>query len=175
MDNYLKIRRFNRSAETLLRINPSDVNTSIIEILLGLQIENLQTLLEKVANLNVIRDEIQSKRGRWYQMRIKPYLTYDKKLAGMVISFADVTEIKVLEDKLRVVSSLTRHDVRNKLLVITGNTYLLKRKFPQSSDLLKHLIKIEQVCGSIAEIFNFAKLYEELGTEKLSYIDVGQP
>ncbi len=174
VDNDLKIRRFNSSAETLLRLTPSDLNKSIIDIPLGIPIENLQKSLSKVANLDVVREEIQTSKGRWYQMRIKPYLTYEKKAGGMVISFADITEIKVLEDKLRVVSSMTRHDVRNKLIVITGNTYLLKRQFTRSPDVLKQLERMEQACESIVKIFDFAKIYEQLGVEKLSYVDVGK-
>jgi hypothetical protein len=35
-------------------------------------------------------------------------------------------EIKTLEDKLKVISSFTRHDVRNKLVAVNGVKYIFK-------------------------------------------------
>ena len=81
-------------------------------------------------------------------------------------------EIQELNEKLRVVGSLTRHDVRNKLSTVTGYAYILKKKHNDQPDVVDALIKIEQAVKDSMEIFDFAKLYEQIGAEELTYINV---
>jgi two-component system, chemotaxis family, CheB/CheR fusion protein len=174
VDNDFKIRRFNSSAEDLLRLVPSDVNRSIVSIRLGLPIEDLGRLLTRALNFEAVREEIETINNRWHQMRIKPYLTQDKKVAGLVISFADVTEIKKLEDKLMVVSSFTRHDVRNKLLAVNGNLFLAKKLARGQPELEKYLNQIPDTVAKIDRILDVSKSYEMIGSQKIEFIDVGK-
>jgi len=81
-------------------------------------------------------------------------------------------KIQALNEKLRVVGSLTRHDVSNKLSTVTGYSYLLKKKHPDQVDVVEGLGKIELAVRESMKIFEFAKMYEQLGAEELTYIDV---
>ena len=81
-------------------------------------------------------------------------------------------QIELMVEKLRVVGSLTRHDVRNKLSTVTGYAYLLKKKHPEEADIINGLSKMEQAVKETVRIFDFAKMYEQLGAEELKYIDV---
>jgi len=81
-------------------------------------------------------------------------------------------KIEQLNEKLRVVGGLTRHDVRNKLSVITGYAYILKKKHSGQADIVDGLCKVEQVVNETVRIFDFAKMYEQLGEEELTYINV---
>lgn len=83
-------------------------------------------------------------------------------------------QVKIVNEKLRVVGNLTRHDVRNKLCIITGNSYLVKSKHSDQKDIVARMTQIEEAVKKIEEIFDFAKMYEQFGVEKLSLIDVGQ-
>jgi PAS domain S-box-containing protein len=83
-------------------------------------------------------------------------------------------KLELMNEKLRVVGSLSRHDVRNKLSAVNGYTYLLKKKHRDQADLLEDLGKIEQVVADSAKIFEFAKMYEQLGVEELANVDVGK-
>ena len=82
--------------------------------------------------------------------------------------------VGMANEKLRVVGGLTRHDVRNKLSTVTGNVYLLKKRLADSSDMLDKLRDIESAVQQMVRIFDFAKAYEMLGVEELSYIDVAK-
>lgn len=75
-------------------------------------------------------------------------------------------------EKLSVIGSLTRHDVHNKLSEMHGQAYLLKRKFGGQKDVMDGLTKIEQNIKDAEKIFNFAKLYEQLGAKELTNVDV---
>lgn len=79
---------------------------------------------------------------------------------------------KLLNEKLNVISQLTRHDVRNKLSTITGNIYLGKKHLAADPKALEYLNKIESACSQIVRILNFAGVYEMLGDEEAAYADL---
>ena len=47
-----------------------------------------------LAGHNALRREIQAEDGRWYQRRVLPYRDPDGDVAGVVVTFADVTDLK---------------------------------------------------------------------------------
>jgi two-component system CheB/CheR fusion protein len=154
VDNDFKIKRFTTSAQELLRLTAQDIDHPITEIRLGIPTEDLQEpLSEAVTRLNIIRKEINAGKDHWYQMRIRPYVTQDKKIGGAVLSFSDITEMKAWENerKLRTenlehqvkdqaeeilgseslvaigkTAGMVGHDIRNPLQAITSDVYLMK-------------------------------------------------
>jgi PAS domain S-box-containing protein len=109
----------------------------------------------------------------------------DKAILGIVTDISDLKkaqdalnqtmdELVNVNEKLGVVGSLTRHDVRNKLSAVNGYAYLLKKKHKDQADIVEGLSKIEQAVADSVKIFDFAKMYEQLGVEELTYIDVGK-
>ncbi len=81
-------------------------------------------------------------------------------------------KLVLANEKLGVVGSLTRHDVRNKLSTVTGYVYLLKKKHAEKTDIVEGLNKMEQAVKDSMKIFDFAKMYEQIGMQELTYIDV---
>jgi PAS domain S-box-containing protein len=100
-------------------------------------------------------------------------ISYKGKPADLVV-FRDILERKNLEEKLRVVGSLTRHDVRNKLSAVTGNVYLLRRKLAGNPEAMEHLADMESAVRNVEAIFEFARTYEKLGVEQLVNMSVGK-
>jgi PAS domain S-box-containing protein len=110
----------------------------------------------------------------------------DGKFVSTVAFFEDITErkkievnlkesrdkLKIMNEKLGVVGSLTRHDVRNKLSAVTGYAYLLKKKHSDQADIVDALSRMEQAVAESMKILDFAKMYEQLGLEDLTYINV---
>jgi PAS domain S-box-containing protein len=108
-------------------------------------------------------------------------ITVEGRFLGYVAVYKDISELKdaekkleLMNEKLRVTGGLTRHDVRNKLSTITGNVYLLNKRLSDNSDVLDKLKAIESAVQQTVRIFDFAKAYEMLGVEELSYIDVAK-
>jgi PAS domain S-box-containing protein len=100
-------------------------------------------------------------------------IDYKGKPADLVV-FRDILKRKNLEEKLRVVGSLTRHDVRNKLSAVTGNAYLLRRKLAGNPEALEQLADMEAAVRKVEAIFEFARTYEKLGVEQLTNVNVGK-
>ena len=110
----------------------------------------------------------------------------DGAFVSTVAFFVDITErkkneekleesnqrIELMNEKLRVVGSLTRHDVRNKLSAVTGYAYILKKKHADEADVVDGLVKMEQAVKDSMKIFDFAKMYEQIGAEELTYVNV---
>ncbi len=87
---------------------------------------------------------------------------------------SSLDKIEELNAKLKVVSSLTRHDVRNKLSTVTGYSYILKKKHYDLADVVEGLDRMSQAVSESMKIFDFARAYEQLGVEDLGDVDVGK-
>jgi PAS domain S-box-containing protein len=84
----------------------------------------------------------------------------------------DHEKITLMNEKLRVVDSLTRHDVRNKLSAIGACSYLLKKKYGEQEGLIEVVNRIESSVKEAEKILGLATAYEQLGAEKLVYVNV---
>jgi PAS domain S-box-containing protein len=123
----------------------------------------------------------------WFKTKVVPAKDDEKTVSAILIS-TDITELKnteehlketnmklvVTNEKLHVVGGLTRHDVRNKLSAVTGNAYLLRQKLVGDAKALEQLKDMEAAVRLVEKIFEFARIYEKLGTEQLVNIDVGK-
>jgi signal transduction histidine kinase len=83
-------------------------------------------------------------------------------------------KMEIMNEKLRVVGGLTRHDVGNKLMVMKSNIYLLKKQIGDNPKLTKCLESIESAINQSNELFEFSRFYEKIGVEKPSKTDVAQ-
>lgn len=134
----------------------------------------MKNLIKRMMGIHIPPYEVEllTKDGRKLQYEINAEkIIYKGKPADMVV-FRDISQRKTLEAKLRVVGHLTRHDARNKLAVVTMNAFLLKKKLADNPEALKYLSEIELACKEIERIFNFARIYEKMGLEKLTYMEV---
>ena len=99
----------------------------------------------------------------------------NKELSGM---FQEIERMlnaaNLLNEKLSVTGSLTRHDVRNKLSAIASYVYIAKKRLVGNEEVENCLKQIEEVIKNIVKILEFAKTFEMLGTQERTLIDVGK-
>jgi two-component system CheB/CheR fusion protein len=110
VDHQLRIMRFTPSATRIINLIPSDIGRPVGHIVSNLM--NYDTL---VADTQAVLDslipreiEVQSKADMWYSMRIMPYRTLENVIEGVVITFADITEMKKAQEALRGSEDLQR-------------------------------------------------------------------
>jgi PAS domain S-box-containing protein len=138
-------RRVDRAERVLLRSNGE--TCPIIKSVTKIEHNGRQMLIESFEDISILKNkenEIEENRKK----------------------------LEVLNEKLRVVGSLSRHDVRNKLGAISGNAYLLKRKYCDKPEIIEKLNSVEQSIRETTRILDFARIYEQLGAEKLVNINV---
>jgi PAS domain S-box-containing protein len=83
-----------------------------------------------------------------------------------------IQKIEDLNDKMRVVESLTRHDVRNKLTALTGRLFLLKGQNVGNDSILADLNEIGLISRQILRILEFEQVYVQVGSEELIEVNV---
>ncbi|MFA5364243.1 MAG: CHASE4 domain-containing protein [Candidatus Bathyarchaeia archaeon] len=152
----------------LLLLSTSLAFTGVIMLLLE------TTVLSRLAQLNTGINYIKSNGNLSNRVSVKgndELTNLADEINGMLTTLnISQNKIQVTNEKLHVIGSLTRHDVRNKLAVIANNVYLAKMKAnPETQEYLK---SIELTIDQVGKIFAFARNYEMLGVEKLDYIDV---
>ena len=97
----------------------------------------------------------------------------EHELAGYVDALSISSEkINELNDKLRVVGGLTRHDVRNKLSALNACMFLLKKKIGDSQASLQYLSEMEKVSKQLLDILEFERIYEQVGSEELKFVNI---
>jgi two-component system CheB/CheR fusion protein len=109
LDSGLHIKRFTDPIRELFSITVSDEGRPVTDFAHQLEYDDLvKDARAVIANLTPVRREVRSRKGRWYDLRIRPYRTVDEKIDGVVITFLDVTERKSMEDRLKSLAGEAR-------------------------------------------------------------------
>ena len=64
--------------------------------------------MEVLRTLVFIQKAIPAKDGRWFSIRIMPYRTFDDRIDGLVITFINISDLKLMEVKLHETEQLNR-------------------------------------------------------------------
>jgi two-component system, chemotaxis family, CheB/CheR fusion protein len=102
LDNMLCVRRFTSQMSVITNLIPGDVGRPVTDISSDLFYPELGAdVSEVLRTLNTVEKQVSADDGRWFKVRILPYRTLDNRIDGVVVTFVDITESKVLEAKLR--------------------------------------------------------------------------
>lgn len=102
LDLDLHIYRFTPRLADLFRVTGNDLGRPIGDFTHRLDYEGLEADARQVIKqLMHLEREVRSQDGGWYLVRYRPYRTGDNKIAGVVITFVDVTERKRAEAEVQ--------------------------------------------------------------------------
>jgi len=86
-----------------------------------------------------------------------------------IVAFRDITDRKRMQEalmtanrKLHILNSITRHDIQNKVTVLSGYLTLL-RDHQKGRDMEKCLDSLENTVHAIQQIITFTRTYQDLG------------
>lgn len=112
----LTLRRFSPQAQKQFDLVPADVGRPISHIRLGLftatsssmteprgpetPIELTPLLADVLDNMYEQEHEVRDRSGRWYSMRLRPYLTHDNRVDGAVLVLVDIDALKHGEQEM---------------------------------------------------------------------------
>lgn len=142
LDQNLHIRRFTPPAQKLLNLLSSDVGRRLSEIRPNLDHENLGDLAQETIDKVVSSEkEVREKgSGSWYQMRVRPYKTWDNKIDGAVLSFENIDGFKRSLEHLNEYGAALIETARSAILLLDGGLRVIKanqvfrRTFQVSTD-----------------------------------------
>jgi two-component system CheB/CheR fusion protein len=123
VDFQLRIQRFTPPATQVINLILSDVGRPVGHIVSNLVgydtlVEDIKSVLDTLVPKDV---EVQTKDGTWFLLRIRPYRTLENVIEGAVITFFDISEIKLVREELRK----TNDRVRLAVLVRDANDAIL--------------------------------------------------
>lgn len=102
LDKELKVRRFTPQATKIIKLIASDAGRPITDLASELKYPELAADARQVLRrLAAVEKTIGARDHRWFTVRIMPYRTLEDRIDGVVITFANITESKTLEAKLR--------------------------------------------------------------------------
>lgn len=99
LDKELKIRQFTHPATKIFKLIPSDIGRLFTDQVTDLDYPELYKEAKEVLRTLMFKEKpVSTRDGRWFNIRIMPYRTFEDKIDGLVITFIDITKSKLLED-----------------------------------------------------------------------------
>ena len=102
LDRDMRILRFTPEIGQLFNIRMTDTGRALSDFTTRLGYGGLEDDARKVlAQLIPVEREVQDEAGRWYLARVLPYRDRQDRIAGVVVTFVDITRLKQAEEDVR--------------------------------------------------------------------------
>ena len=123
---------------------------------------------------------LETKDGRRIEVEfVSNVYTIDPHASVIQCSIRDITErmlvekaLRVSNKKLKLLSSITRHDINNQMAMLRGFTTLLEREQIDPS-FAEYFQKINASAERISAMIQFTKIYESIGVNAAIWQDAG--
>ena len=90
----LHIRRFSPEAERIFGFSGQDRGKALTHLSLNLDIPQLERwMLEVMREVRMKNEQVQSRDGKIYKLRIAPYRTLENKIDGVVMTLLDISDV----------------------------------------------------------------------------------
>jgi two-component system CheB/CheR fusion protein len=97
VDRKLIIRKYTPAATRIINLIESDIGRPIYHISANLHYDKLiEDVRHVISSNHVVEREVQDKNNVWYQMRILPYITQERKIDGAILIFVQTKELENL-------------------------------------------------------------------------------
>ncbi|WP_205513574.1 chemotaxis protein CheB [Longitalea arenae] len=108
LDAQLNIRKFNPASTEIINFIESDLGRPFSDISNNFKYDQLINDIRQVElTRTVVEKEVSLHEGKNFLLRIMPYITREKKYAGIIINFVDITTITNLNNIIRSVFNAT--------------------------------------------------------------------
>ena len=148
LDNDLRIKRFTTQVTRVVSLIHTDVGRPMSDIASTLEYGSFMADAQEVLQTLAAKEmEVQTTRGAWYLMRIRPYRTVRNVINGLVITFVDVTRLKraeLLAQETRAFAESIIQTVREPLVVLDADLRVVSanqafyRVFHESPSNVEH-------------------------------------
>ncbi|MCB8837055.1 chemotaxis protein CheB [Aurantimonas sp. VKM B-3413] len=176
LDAKLRIRMFTPPVVDLFNITDSDIGRAITDFTHRLTYGEIEADVSRVLRaLTPVESEVQTKDGRWYMMRLRPYRTVEDRISGTVLTFIDITDrvraerdLRDSESRFRALvqassQSLYRMSPRwDQMRQLFGGGFLADTEEPTGDWLEQYILPEEQpkVRAAIAEAIGRKGVFE---------------
>ncbi len=176
LDHHLAIRKFTPAVKDLINIIDIDLGRPIHHLSHNLRYSRWMEDIQKVNNTSAeVEQEVETHDGKFFLMRIIPYLKHDGNKDGVVLSFVEVTTLKTLSNVVQGVlnsslnSIMAFRAIRDEEQQITDFRWTLLNKPAErligkpQEQLLHQSIQPDMVFLKRTSLFNKFKQVVETG------------
>ena len=133
LDSQLAIQSYTPEAAKVYRLIATDIGRPLSDIISSIEGGGLLSELHGVLDTHIPNEfEVHTLEGEWYLVRMKPYLTLDRVIAGVVLTLTPVTQFKVTRMKLAEAQEARSllaegivNTVREPLIVLDGSLQVI--------------------------------------------------
>lgn len=149
LDNDMRVMNFTPAITQVLHLVETDVGRPIAHIKARIPIEELYDDIRRVLRTlaSAERELTAPDSGTRYIVRMLPYRSIDNFIAGVVVTFIDVTAITRAEHRQRVLLAELQHRVRNTLGVVRS---IARRSAQTSSNVDEYAAHLDGRLGALA-------------------------
>jgi signal transduction histidine kinase len=135
--------------------------------------DHITEMLSGKEGQRVFEMELDTAKGlKKFDVQITTILNANEEFCGFIVLYNDITErqrmfneLKLADEKIRLLGDITRHDILNILTVLNGNVQLLEIKATDPA-LAKYLKAIGDSSKDIQRLLESAKSYQKLGSQQ---------
>jgi two-component system CheB/CheR fusion protein len=141
LDNEMRVMNFTPAVSEVFHLVESDMGRPIAHIKSRIPLDELQEDVRRVLRtLNSAERQVDSPvtKAR-YIVRVLPYRSVDNFIAGVVVTFVDITALTRSEERQRLLLAELQHRVRNTLAVVRSIARLTAHSSDTVQDYAMHL------------------------------------
>ncbi|GAB4204985.1 MAG: hypothetical protein OHK0022_30650 [Roseiflexaceae bacterium] len=140
LDRSLRVRRYTPQIEELFNLIPTDLDRPLAHLTHRLHYDLLiDDLHQLLALLAPIEREVQHVDGRWFLVRLRPYRTIEDRIDGVVLTFLDISERRLVAEALRSSEQQLRQ----------SHEELERRVQERTAALLEAQVRLQQLVGAV--------------------------
>jgi two-component system, chemotaxis family, CheB/CheR fusion protein len=166
----LRLMKYSPGAIKHINLVSTDIGRPIHHISTNIKfdtlVEDTKLVIEKST---LISKEIEANNGKWYQVMIMPYLQASNKVNGAIVTFNDISELKITQQELNKKNEiLTRTNAALEYVKKT-TTHDIAKPLNDIENRIKDLKDINSTNPDIAELLSVVdssvKTLRELATD----------
>ena len=117
LDRDLQIRRYSPMIEGFFDLRPFDMGRPIASIAYKLdgQAELLADLQAVATGGDAVMREVRGQNGRWFQLRVRPFLNEAQERLGVVLMYIDISELKQAQERALLSEHLFQTTIESSL------------------------------------------------------------
>jgi two-component system, chemotaxis family, CheB/CheR fusion protein len=158
LDQRLCFRKFTPAITRQINLIDKDIGRPLEHLSHNIVDVDLAAIARDVLKTLVpVQREVRAKDGKWYLMRLLPYRTEDNVIKGVVLTFIDISEVKLATENVRKLSMVIEQSTN--LVMITaadGAIEYVNRRFCDVSGYTS-----EEVVGKNPRIFKSGTMRPE--------------
>lgn len=184
LDGNLQIRKYTPQATALVNLIETDIGRPIAHISNNIAYQDLMHDINYVLKTtHPLTKNIQIRNHTWYQMKVMPYLREGRDIDGVVLTFVDITAMKLAEKQLKTANKklkelnenllrsnreleqfayITSHDLQEPLRKIQTFVDLIQRNPGDDVALNRYLEKITHCASRMSLLINDVLSYSRL-------------